>query len=141
MLKQTNPTDVTFRLVGAGLFVALGTVAAFVMLMFGIDAEFQAFVPSIVLACLAFGFTAGAIASAVSSLLLWYYFVPPPGFALPTFGETTHLLAFLAVALFLCRVLTRQQRTNDELAQENFELGYKNFLLREIRSRLGSSRG
>lgn len=141
MLKQTNPTDLTFRLVGAGLFVALGTVAAFAMLALGINAEFQAFVPSIVLACLAFGFVAGAVASAVSSLVLWYCFVPPPGFALPTFGEATHLIAFLGVSIFLCRVLTRQQRTNDELAQENFELGYRNFLLREIRSRLSAPRG
>jgi len=105
----------------------------------GINAEFQAFEPGIVLACLTFGFVAGMAATAVSSVLLWYYFVPPPGFALPDFGESTHLVVFLAVSVFLCRVVTRQRQTNEELAKENFELGYKNFLLREIRSRFRPS--
>ncbi len=138
MLKRFPPSDLRIGLVGAGLLVALGALAAFGMVEFRIDAEFQAFVPSIVLACLLFGFAAGTMAATVSVLILWYFFVPPPGFALPSFGEAGHLLAFLAVAIFLCRIVTWQRRTNEELAQENFELGYKNFLLREIRSRLRS---
>jgi K+-sensing histidine kinase KdpD len=128
--------DLTMRLTGAGLFVLLSTVAAFAMQRLHVNAEFQAFVPAIVLACLMFGFFAGTFAAIGSALVLWYWFVPPPGFALPAFGESAHLIVFLAVAIFLCRIVTRQRQTNEELARENFELGYRNFLLREIRRRL-----
>ena len=129
-------SELTLRFAGALFFVVLGTASAFAMRAFGINAEFQGFVPFIVLACLMFGFLAGALAAMGSAIVLWYYFVPPPGFALPTFGDTAHLMVFIVVAIFLCRVVTRQRQTNEELEKENFELGYRNFLLREIRSRL-----
>jgi K+-sensing histidine kinase KdpD len=140
MPKESPLSGVTYRLAGAGLFVALGTLGALLMQSVGIDAEFQGFVPCIVLACLMFGFIAGTAALIGSAVVLWYYFVPPPGFALPTFGDSTHLVVFLAVGIFLCRIVARQRQTNEELAKENFELGYRNFLLRELRARLRAPR-
>ncbi len=136
MLMPHSLSELTLRLAGALFFVVLGTVGAFAMHVFGINAEFQGFVPFIVLACLMFGFLAGTLTAMGSAIVLWYYFVPPPGFAFPTFGDTAHLMVFIVVAIFLCRVVTRQRQTNEELEKENFELGYRNFLLREIRSRL-----
>ena len=53
----------------------------------------------------------------------------------PSVREDGHLLVFLGVAIFVCRIIIRQRAANAELMQENFELGYKVFLLRELRRR------
>ncbi len=140
MLESSRLSDLPVRLGGAGLFIVLGTLGAFFMRALGIGAEFQCFVPFVVLSCLMFGFLAGAVTAAGSAVVLWYYFVPPPGFALPSFSDTSHLVVYLAVTIFLCRVVSRQRQTNEELEKENFELGYRNFLLRELRSRLRAPR-
>jgi hypothetical protein len=138
MQKHPRWSDLSIPFIGAVLFVALSTGLAFLTFVLDIDAPFQSFIPGIVLSCLVFGFSAGVAAAAMSEIILWHSFVPPPGFALPDFSDSGRLLFFLLIMLFLCRIITLQRRTNEALAQENFELGYKNFLLREIRSRVSA---
>lgn len=137
---QMHPrwSDLSIPVIGAALFVALSAGLAFFTFAVGIDAPFQSFIPGIVLSCLVFGFGAGVAATVMSELTLWYYFVPLPGLAAPDFTDIGRLCFFLLIMLFLCRIVTWQRRANEVLAQENFELGYKNFLLREIRSRVSA---
>jgi len=136
MQRHPRWSDLSVPFVGAALFMVVSAGLARLTFVVDIDAPFQSFIPGIVLSCLVFGFAAGVAAAAMSEVILWYYFVPPPGFALPDFTDLGRLCFFLAITLFLCRIITWLRRTNEALAQENFELGYKNFLLREIRSRL-----
>jgi K+-sensing histidine kinase KdpD len=138
MQRHPRLSDLSIPFIGAALFVALSTGLAFFTFAVDIDAPFQSFIPGIVLSGLVFGFGAGVAAAVMSDLILWYYFVPPPGAALPDFTDAGRLFFFLCIMLFLCRIVTWQRRANEALAQENFELGYKNFLLREIRSRVSA---
>ncbi|HUK61036.1 MAG TPA: DUF4118 domain-containing protein [Stellaceae bacterium] len=139
-LMLYSSSGLRIRLAGAGVFTLLGALGALFLQTLGVNAEFQGFVPCVVLSCLMFGFLAGAVTAAGSTVVLWYYFVPPPGFALPTFPDVAHLVVFLAVAIFVCSVVAGQRRMNAELEKENFELGYRNFLLRELRARLRAPR-
>jgi K+-sensing histidine kinase KdpD len=129
MPKHPRWFDPSIRFVGAALFVALS--AGLARLTFEV-APFQSFIPGIVLSCLVFGFGPGVATVLMSALVLWYYFVPPFGFSLPDFTHAAQLFFFLCITLFLCRIIAWQRRANEVLAQENFELGYKNFLLRGV---------
>jgi hypothetical protein len=80
------------------------------------------------------GLSAGSSAAVLSTVSLWYFLIPPDGFALPGRSDAGHLLVFLAVATVVCWIIELQRRSNDQLAQENFELGYKVSLLRSFRS-------
>jgi K+-sensing histidine kinase KdpD len=120
------------------LCVALSTLLADVFTIMGAPAPYLAFMPSIALCCLFDGLSAGALSTSLSTLSLWYFLIPPDGFALPERGDVGHLFIFLSVAAFLCWIIDSQRRSNDQLAQENFELGYKVSLMRTIRSFGGS---
>jgi K+-sensing histidine kinase KdpD len=99
-----------------------------------INGQYQVFLPTIVFCCWLHGFRGAVVSSLLSAVILWYFFVPPPGFALPDLSETGHLLIFVGVAIFVCLIVDRERRTNAQLMQENFELGYKVSLLRELRA-------
>jgi K+-sensing histidine kinase KdpD len=98
-----------------------------------VNGIFPMFLPAIVLCCWLRGVAGAAAATLLSMLVLWYFFIPPEGFVVPTVREDGHLLVFLGVAIFVCRIILRQREANAALMQENFELGYKVFLLRELR--------
>ncbi len=130
-------TGLASTLVRCGMVCALvgcGTLIAFAALRLGIHAPFLSFVPSIALCCLYDGFAMAAFATLLSGMSLWYFFIPPKGFGLPSAGDTGHVLLYLGVCLVMCLIIRYQRRFNDALAQENFELGYKVFLLRRLRS-------
>lgn len=115
-------------------WVGLGAVLARFSTLLDAGSHFLAFLPGIIL-CSRFHDANAGIASAVlSGLALWDWFVPPDGFALPNHRDTLHLLAFVALAIFICWILRRDRRSNDELTRENVELGYKLFLLRTLRN-------
>lgn len=139
MLKQLYAANVVGCLAEVAVCVALGAVLATVLEKCGVNAEFQAFLPGVALACWLRGFVGAVVSGVLSAIALWYFFIPPPGFALPGLSDTAHLLVFLGVAIFICRIITGQRETNEELVRENFELGYKVFLLRQIRRGSGGA--
>jgi K+-sensing histidine kinase KdpD len=134
MLWLHNPSKLIGSLAEVCACVGLSTLAAAGLAEIDINGQFQVFLPTIVFCCWLHGFRGAVASSLLSALVLWYFFVPPPGFALPSLADTGHLFIFLGVAIFVCRIIDRERRANAALMQENFELGYKVFLLREIRA-------
>jgi K+-sensing histidine kinase KdpD len=133
MPRQLRLSDLPFLIAGICTCVGLSALLAIELARMEVNAPYQAFLPAIVLCCLLYGFGGAIIAVLLSALSLWYFFIPPGGFTLPDYAHAGHLLIFLGVAMFVCRIITRQRQANDQLVQENFELGYKVFLMREIR--------
>jgi K+-sensing histidine kinase KdpD len=134
MLRPRHSTKLIGSLAEICACVGLSTLVAAGLAEININGQFQVFLPTIVFCCWLHGFRGAVASSLLSAIDLWYFFVPPPGFALPTLADTGHLFIFLGVAIFVCRMLDRERRANALLMQENFELGYKVFLLREIRA-------
>ena len=134
MPQHRHPLDELLILVEIVACVALSTLLAYGSVLLDMPARYLAFLPSIALCCLLNGLRAGAMATALSALSLWYFLIPPDGFALPSRADAGHLLVFLVVAAILCWIIEIQRRLNNQLAQENFELGYKVSLLRTFRS-------
>ena len=129
--------QVLLRLCVICAWVGLGVALAQLSKLLDAGSQFLAFLPGIIL-CSRFHDASAGIASAVlSGLALWDWFVPPDGFALPNRQDTLHLLVFVALALFICWILRRDRRSNDELMRENVELGHKLFLLRSLRNLAG----
>jgi K+-sensing histidine kinase KdpD len=132
-LRSVRPA----RLVGGSVEVCacvlLSALLAAGCAQFEIPGQCEMFLPAIVACCWLRGLSGALAAGVLSVVVLWYFFIPPPGFALPSFHDSAHLLIFLGVAIFVCRILARERESNDQLMQENFELGYKVSLLREIR--------
>jgi K+-sensing histidine kinase KdpD len=131
MLQETGPAGIIFRFAMVGALVGLGTLLDFAALQLDINAPYLTFLPVIALCCLIDGFGAGLVAAILSGISLWYFFVPPAGFGIPDRADAEHVAIYLCVCLIVCRIIQHQRRSNDQLAQENFELGYKVFLLRK----------
>jgi len=134
MPQRDQLPDHLLMLAGTTVCTGISTLLAFLLARLDMSAPYLAFVPAIALCCLLSGLRAGLVAAILSALSLWYFMIPPPGFALPDRSDAGHLLVFLAVAAALCWIIDFQRRSNDQLAQENFELGYKVSLLRTFRS-------
>jgi len=134
MPQRRRLSDQLLRLASIVGCVGAGTLFALVFAMLDMSAPYLAFLPGIALCCMLDGLSAGSGAALLSALSLWYFMIPPPGFALPERSDVGHLLVFLAVATVVCWIIEWQRRSNDQLAQENFELGYKVSLLRMFRS-------
>jgi len=134
MPRQLNPSDLLFRLAGIVLCVVLSTVLAALFHDFNVNAPYLSFLPAVALCCLYGGTSAGVAAALLGGFSLWYFFLPPDGFALPTLKDAAHVAVFLAVSSFTCWIITLLRRANQQLVQENFELGYKVGLMREIRA-------
>lgn len=135
MTKQLRTPELLVVLLVCCAWVAIGSVLAYASVLIEARSSFLAFVPAIAVCCRLYDLVGGVISSGLSTLALWDWFVPPEGFALPTPEDARHLLAFLVVSIFVCWIIHRERRSNDELAQENFELGYKLFLMRALRGR------
>ncbi len=134
MPQHLNPADFTFRIAVVCICVALSTWVVHEFLRFHDHIFYLPFLPTVALCCLLGGLAGGMAATALCGLSLWYFFMPPDGFALPNLADAIYLAVFLGVAGFMCWVIHVQRRSNEELMQENFELGYKLGLLREARS-------
>ncbi len=134
-LDEIRPADLLTGSAEICVCVGLSALLAAGCAELKINGIFPLFLPAIVMCCWLRGVAGAAAATLLSMLVLWYFFLPPDGLVLPTVREDGHLLVFLGVAVFVCRIIIRQRQANAELMQENFELGYKVFLLREIRRR------
>lgn len=134
MPQQLHPADLAFRMVGIGVCVALSTLVAHEFLRFHVHALHLAFLPAVAVCCLLDGLAAGLAATVLGGLTLWCFFIPLGRFDLPDTAQTVHLVVFLAVAGFMCWVIDVQHRSNEQLTRENFELGYKLGLMRELRA-------
>jgi K+-sensing histidine kinase KdpD len=139
MSWQVHPADQALRLAGICVCVAASTLLVHVLLGFGINAVYLPFLPPVALCCLVDGLGSGLAATALCGLALWYFYVPPEGFALPDAAHALHLFVFVAVSAFMCWVIHLQRRSNQQLMEENFELGYKVGLLRELRAARGQT--
>jgi K+-sensing histidine kinase KdpD len=117
----------------------LSTLLADAFTALDMPMPFLTFLPSVAVWCLVDGLLAGVTATALSVLSLWLFLLPPDGFALPDWGDLGHLFVFVSVAALVCWIIEFQRRSNYQLAQENFELGYKVSLLRSFRSPRGSA--
>lgn len=81
------------------------------------------FFPVIVGACAISGLGTAACAIGFSALALWYFFIPPDGFALPDASDSVHLCLFILIALFGCWIIDSLHRTNNKLTRDNVVLG------------------
>lgn len=90
-----------------------------------IKTPYIALLPGIAGACAIGGFSAALWAIFFSTLGLWYFFIPPGGFALPDFGDFAHLCVFVGVSAFVCWVIDGLRRSNDALSKDNVVLGCK----------------
>jgi K+-sensing histidine kinase KdpD len=134
-LGELHPAELLAGSAEICVCVGLSALLAAGCVELQVNGIFPLFLPAIVLCCWLRGVAGAAAATLLSMLILWYFFLPPDGFVLPTLREDGHLVVFLGVAVFVCRIIIRQRQANAELMQENFELGYKVFLLRELRRR------
>ena len=134
MPQRRHFPELLLTIAGIGACVGASTLLALAFGMLDMSAPYLAFLPAVALCCMLDGFRAGSIAAVLSACSLWYFLIPPDGFALPDHSDAGHLLVFLGVATVVCWIIELQRRSNDQLAQENFELGYKVSLLRSFRS-------
>ncbi|HUZ73294.1 MAG TPA: DUF4118 domain-containing protein [Stellaceae bacterium] len=134
MPQQLDPAELAFRIAGVCACVALSAFVAHEFLEFHVNVPYLAFLPAVAMCCLFDGLAAGVAATVLGGLDLWYFFLPPDGFGVPNIANALHLFVFLGVAGFMCWVIHVQRRSNEQLMQENFELGYKLGLLRELRA-------
>jgi K+-sensing histidine kinase KdpD len=134
-LQDIRPAELLTGLAEICVCVGLSALLAAACAELRINGIFPLFLPAIVLCCWLRGFAGAAAATALSSIVLWCFFVPPEGFIVPSLREAGHFVVFLGVAIFVCRIIIQQRQANAELMQENFELGYKVFLLRELHRR------
>jgi K+-sensing histidine kinase KdpD len=118
-------SDLTVRTVAIGLCVGLCISLEVALEYLSISAPYLVFLPAIAGACALGGFGAALWAIFFSTAGLWYFFVPPFGFALPSFNDFAHLCVFVGVASFVCWVIDRLRRANDELSRDNVMLGCK----------------
>ena len=122
----------------AGLASRFGATTLAVILSLAIEhlleglqvrTPYLVFLPVITGACAISGIGTGLFAIALSALGLWYFFIPPGGFALPSPADFVHLCVFSTVSCFGCWIIDGLQRANDELSRDNVMLGHKIALL------------
>ena len=136
MPRHPRLADLFLRCVGICACVTLSTVLAIGFVDFGINTRYLPFLPAIAVCSMLGGLGLGFACVFLSGMSCWYFLVPPDGFGIPNRTDATHLFIFLAVSFFVCWIINLQRRSNDELRQENFELGYKVVLMREVRAHL-----
>jgi hypothetical protein len=129
MPQFSRPSDLVLRAAGICACFMVSTVLAVAFADFGVHSRYLPFLPAIAVCTMLGGRGAGYACVGLSGLSCWYFLVPGT-------KDTPHLLIFFAVSFFVCWIISLQRRSNDELIQENFELGYKVVLMREIRAHL-----
>ncbi len=121
--------------------ISAGAVAPCVVLAeflssVGIKVPYLSFIPAIVGCCAVGGWALASWALVFSAMGLWYFFLPPTGFAWPEHGDAAHLIVFIVVSFFVCWIIEGQRRANDALSRDNVALGCKvSTLLSRIKAR------
>jgi K+-sensing histidine kinase KdpD len=125
MYRQLPFYDHSFGLAKTALGV--GACVAFGLLLeaMNVSAPYLVFVPAIAGSCAIAGFSAGVWAIFLSTFGLWFFFLPPEGFTMPSYGELGHLCVFVLVTVFLCWIIDGQRRSNNALSRDNIMLGFK----------------
>lgn len=118
-------SDLVSKMTTSGLGVALCLAVDIALDAFEIKTPYLAFMPAIVGCCALGGMSMALWAIFFSTLGLVYFFIPPSGFAMPSYGDIAHLLVFVGVSIFICWVIDSQRRSNDQLSRDNVILGCK----------------
>ncbi len=101
-----------------------------------INAPYLSFLPAIVGSCALGSFTLAVWALTLSSIGLWFFFIPPVGFGMPGLTDLAHLGVFVVIALFVCWLIDGLRQSNEELSRDNVTLGVKlSTLMARIRPR------
>ena len=132
---QQNAIHAIVNLLMVCVWVAVGTLLAYLSTVLHTHSQYLAFLPAIILCSRFYDLACALMSEILSTLALWGWFVPPDGFALPSPDEVGHLLGFILVASFLCWFVRRDRRSKAALEKENFELGYRvTYLLRTLQA-------
>ena len=103
---------------------------------FAVNAPYLSFLPAIVGCCALGSFGLAMWALLLSTIGLWFWFIPPTGFGIPCATDLAHLGVFIVITLFVCWVIDGLRQSNAELSRDNVTLGVKlSTLMARIRSR------
>jgi K+-sensing histidine kinase KdpD len=92
----------------------------------GVQAPYLAFLFAVAAAAVWGGGTAGVCAAVFSSLLTWFFFIPPVwSFAPPSLAGALTVALLFGIALLVTHMWQRQRRTIDELTDTVVELRSK----------------
>jgi two-component sensor histidine kinase len=126
-----------------GYAVAIGLVGLATLLRFllGLFAEgvvpFALFFPAVVIATLLSGYRAGIVALALSIIVTWFVFLPPPfSFELKEAAAHLNVLLFIASSALLVWVSEGYRRSVHDLREEK---SFRDLLLDEVRHRSRNS--
>ena len=125
MNKGVRLSDIMWRVAIAALAIILAITVEGLLETVKVSTPYLVFLPVITGICAISGFGMGLCAILFSALGLWYFFIPPAGFELPSPADFMHLCVFVTVAFFGCWIIDGLRRTNDELSRDNFVLGCK----------------
>lgn len=125
MKQGPHFSDLMVRITSTGLCVALCIALEIALESLNVTAPYLVFLPAIAGVCAIGGVSAALWAVLFSTVGLWYFFIPPFGFAVPSYTDIAHLCVFVGVALFVCWVIQGLRRSNDELSRDNVALGCK----------------
>jgi K+-sensing histidine kinase KdpD len=118
-------TDSVIKIAATGVCVALCLAVDIGLDTIGIKTPYLTFLPAVVGSSLLAGFGSALWATLLSSLGLWYFFLPADRLGLPTYSDIAHLGVFAGVALFIAWVIDGLRRSNAALARDNVVLGCK----------------
>jgi len=118
-------SDRLLRIVSTGVCVALCVACEAALELVSVNAAYLVFVPAIAGSCAIAGFGAALWAIFLSTLGVWYFFLPSGGFALPSYTDAGHLVVFVFVGIFVCWIIDGLRRANENLSHDNVALGVK----------------
>ncbi|HKT17762.1 MAG TPA: DUF4118 domain-containing protein [Stellaceae bacterium] len=125
MNQGAHFSDLMSRLAVTALAVVLAITIEGLLETVKVSTPYLVFLPVVTGICALSGFGMGLCAILFSALGLWYFFIPPHGFDLPSPADFMHLCVFVTVAFFGCWIIDGLKRANDELSRDNFVLGCK----------------
>lgn len=112
--------------IAAGVALATTAIAAIVALLlasYEVQGSYLVFLVAVIAALAWGGQGAGLVASLLSCMFTWFFFIPPVwSFALPNLTGAFTVALILAVALVIILTWTRQQRRIDDLADTAADL-------------------
>lgn len=113
------------RLAATVFAVIIAIAVSHILELFQVRTAYLVFLPAITGACALGGLEMGLWAAGLSTLALWWFFIPPAGFYLPDRADLAHLCVFGIVACFGCWLIDRLRSTREELWRDNVMLGRK----------------
>jgi len=123
--SRRAPASFVSRLAATCFAVIIAIAIARLFEFFEVETFYLVFLPVITGACAIAGLEMGLIAAGLSTVALWWLFIPPIGFDPPGRADLAHLCVFGIVACFGCWVIDGLRRTREELARDNVMLGRK----------------